>query len=188
MSGEFTALATLRSGDPLLTRVATDRGSVYFCATTPAPADSSLATAGVVFYVLVQRALAAGAVSLGSTRHLIAGDPQREDPLAWRPVSGADTAISTDYASACGVYEAPGGRLIAVNRSPAEALAQVVADKNVTDLFRGLDFSRVDDRAGNIASLIQEVWRIFLVAMMVALLGEAALCLPKTVPARRATA
>ena len=42
--------------------------------------DSSLATSGVVFYVLVQRALAAGAASLGSTRQLVAGDAAGEDP------------------------------------------------------------------------------------------------------------
>ena len=55
-SGEFTPLATLRGGSPLLARLNTERGSAYFFATTPAPGDSSLATAGVVFYVMVQRA------------------------------------------------------------------------------------------------------------------------------------
>ncbi len=43
------------------------------------------------------------------------------------------------------------------------------------ELFHGLDFARVDDRAGNLASLIQEVWRLFLVAMMTAMVVEAAL-------------
>ena len=65
LSGEVTPLATLQGGAPLLARVTTNRGAAYFCATTPAPADSSLATNGVVFYVLVQRALAAGAAALG---------------------------------------------------------------------------------------------------------------------------
>ncbi len=55
LAGEVTPLATLRGGAPLLARVATSHGAAYFCATTPAPADSSLATDGVVFYVLVQR-------------------------------------------------------------------------------------------------------------------------------------
>ena len=45
----------------------------------------------------------------------------------------------------------------------------MLVDTRVAELFRGLDFARVDDRAGNLASLIQEIWRMFLVAMMVAM-------------------
>jgi hypothetical protein len=37
----------------------------------------------------------------------------------------------------------------------------------------------VDDRAGRIGSLIQEIWRLFLTAMLVAMVAEAALCLPR---------
>ena len=106
LSGEFTALATLRDGPPLLARVATDQGAVYFCATTPAPSDSSLATEGVVFYVLVQRALASGAIALGSTRQLSAGDAIRGEPTLWKRISGAEAALSTDYSFHSGVYQA----------------------------------------------------------------------------------
>ena len=42
-------------------------------------------------------------------------------------------------------------------------------------------YSRVDDKAGSFGSLIQEIWRMFLTAMMVAMVAEAALCLPKVV-------
>jgi hypothetical protein len=187
LSGELTALATLRDGAPLLARVATDQGAVYFCATTPAPSDSSLATGGVVFYVLIQRALASGAVALGSTRQLSAGDSIRGDATQWKRVSGAEAALSTDYSFHSGVFEAS-ERLLAVNRAPGEALAPVVADGKVAELFRGLDFARVDDRAGSISSLIQEIWRVFLVSMMVAMLAEAALCLPKVARSRGAAA
>jgi hypothetical protein len=187
LTGDVTALATLRDGPPLLGRVATDQGAVYFCATTPAPADSSLATGGVVFYVLIQRALASGASALGSTRQLSAGDAVRGDKLLWKRVSGDEAALSTDYSFQSGVYEA-GERLLAVNRNPAEALAPVVADTKVSELFRGLDFARVNDRAGNIGSLIQEIWRVFLVSMMIAMLAEAALCIPKVARVRGAAA
>jgi hypothetical protein len=185
LSGEVTPLATLRSGAPLLARVTTDRGSAYFCATTPAAGDSSLATSGVVFYVMVQRALAAGAAALGSTHQVTAGDPPRDDPALWKRVAGAEEALSTDFPFHRGVYQA-GDRLLAVNRAAGEAGAPVLAGRRVAGLFRGLDFARVDDRAGNIGSLIQEIWRLFLVAMMVAMVAEAALCLPKLAPARGA--
>ena len=187
LKGDVTALATLRDGPPLLARAATDHGSVYFCATTPAPADSSMASGGVVFYVMVQRAPASGAAALGSTRQLLAGEKAQEPQTVWRRVSGASEALSTDYAFHAGVYEA-GEKLLAVNRAPAEALSPVLADLRVAELFRGLDFARVDDRAGNLSSLIQEIWRMFLVTMMAAMVGEAALCLPKVARARGAAA
>jgi hypothetical protein len=137
----------------------------------------------VVLYVLVQRASAAGAQVLGNTRRLIAGDPAGEDPVKWKRVAGADPALSTDYPLHRGIYRAD-ERLLAVSRAAAEDLAPVLADGRVAQLFRGLDFARVDDRAGNISSLIQEIWRLFLVAMMVSMVVEAGLCLPR--PARPA--
>jgi hypothetical protein len=176
--GELTALATLRGGAPLLARATTDGGAAYFCATTTAGGDSSLAANGVVLYVMVQRAMAAGAAALGSTRQLVAGEPMREDPIHWERVAGGEEAISTEYAAHRGVY-ASNDRLLAVNRSAAEESAAVLADRRVDDLFRGLDFARVDDRAGSLSSLIQEIWRLFLTAMLVAMVAEAGLCLPK---------
>ncbi len=182
LEGEFTPLGTLRGGSPLLARVSTDRGGVYFCATTPAFADSSLAADGVVLYVLVQRALAAGASALERTRMLVAGGPASDPASAWTRLAGADEAVSTEYPLHRGVY-ASGGRLLAVNRPEAEDAAPRLADDRLAGLFRGLDFSRVDERAGGAGPLIQEIWRVFLTAMIAALIIEAALCLP-----RRATA
>jgi Aerotolerance regulator N-terminal len=180
LAGEFTPLATLKGGAPLLARVTTNRGGTYFCATNPAVGESSLATEGVVLYVLVQRALAGGAAALGNTRQLVAGDPADHDPSKWKRLAGSDEAASTDYPLHSGVYLS-GDRLLAVNRASAEDSARVLPDQRVAGLFRGLDFKRVDDRAGSISSLIQEIWRLFLVAMMLAMLVEAALCLPKMV-------
>jgi hypothetical protein len=183
IAGELTPLANLRDGAPLLGRVTTDRGSAYFCATTASGADSSLASDGVVFYVLVQRALTSGATALGSTQQLTAGPLGRRDATSWRRVAGGDDALSTDFSFHRGVYQA-GDRLLAVNRAPGEAPAPILAGRRVDALFQGLDFARVDDRAGSTGSLIQEIWRLFLVSMMGAMIVEAALCLPR--PALRA--
>jgi hypothetical protein len=181
LSGEHIPLATLKGGTPLLARVTTNRGGVYFCATTPAMSDSSLAENGVVLYVLVQRALALGAAVLGNTRQLISGDVSGEQPTAWQQVAGPPEALSTEFAYHGGVYSA-GERLLALNRASAEDQAAVLADGRVAELFQGLDFARVDDKAGNLAALIQEIWRLFLVAMIIALIVEAALCLPRIAP------
>jgi hypothetical protein len=178
LSGEFTTLAALRGGAPLLARMTTNAGGLYFCATTPTPGDSSLAISGVVFYVLVQRAAAAGAAVLGNTQQLTAGDPGGENPREWKRVAGAEFGLSTDYGLHSGIYRSA-ERLLAVRRAPAEDLAAVLNDGRTAELFRGLDFARVDDRAGNISSLIQEIWRLFLIAMMISMIVEAGLCLPR---------
>jgi hypothetical protein len=187
LAGELTPLAMLRGGAPLLARAATNRGGVYFCATTPAAADSSLANNGVVLYVLVQRALADGAAVLGTTRQLIAGDAKDDDATTWQGLAAPDGALSTEYAFHQGAYEA-GERLLAVNRAAAEDQAPVLVDRRVAELFKGLDFSRVDDQADGAGSLVQEIWRMFLIAMIVALMLEAVLCLSRPVRAPGGTA
>ena len=161
MSGDFTTLAALRGGAPLLARVTTDCGGVCFWATTPAAADSSLAADAVVFYVAVQRAMASGATLLGNTRNLIAGRPPADIPRSWQRLAGGERALSTEYPFYPGVYQA-GERLLAVNRAVAEDQAAVLDDSRVAELFRGLDFTRVDDRAGSAKALVEEIWRLFL--------------------------
>jgi hypothetical protein len=178
VEGELTPLASLKGGRTLLARLPTNRGGAYFCTTTTDGGDSSLASNGVVLYVLVHRTLTAGAAVLGQTRQLIAGEAAAEQPAAWQQVAGPPDALSTDYAHHAGVYAA-GEKLFAVNRSPAEDQAAVLSDERVTELFKGLDFTRVDDRAGSLVGLIQEIWRTFLVSMMIALIVEAGLCLPR---------
>ncbi|HEY2841374.1 MAG TPA: BatA domain-containing protein [Pirellulales bacterium] len=180
LAGELTPLAVLRGGAPLLARVATNRGGVYFCATTPAAADSSLANNGVVLYVLVQRAIADGAAVLGTTRQLVAGEAKDDDATTWQGLAAPEGALSTEYPFHQGAYEA-GERLLAVNRAAAEDQAPVLVDRRVEELFRGLDFSRVDDQADGAGSLVQEIWRMFLIAMIVAMLFEAVLCLSRPV-------
>jgi hypothetical protein len=178
LSGDLTPLARLRGGALLLARVATDAGGAYFCATRPVAGDSSLAVDGVVLYVMVQRAQAAGAEALERTRALVAVAHPAGDASGWKRLAGDDEAVSTEYPLHGGVYLS-GERLLAVNRPAAEDSAPVLTDDRVAGLFRGLDFARVDDREGNIDSLIQEIWRLFLVAMMLALVVEAWLCLPR---------
>jgi hypothetical protein len=166
----------------MLGRATTPRGGVYFVATTAASGDSSLGANGVVLYVLVQRALAAGAAVLGDTRQVTAGDPSvvsAERPQEWRQVAGPLDALSTDYAFHSGVYQS-GEKLFAVNSSASEDHAPVLSDQRVAALFTGLDFARVDDQAGSLAALINEIWRPFLAAMIVALIVEAILCMPRT--------
>lgn len=180
LEGELIPLATLKEGKPLLARVASNRGGIYFLATTAAPLDSSLATNGIVLYVLVQRALAQGALVLDNTQQLVAGSPETSGSLEWQRLSGIEEMLSSAAGFHRGVYAA-GERLYAVNRPTTEDQATILADSRVDELFQGLDFSRVSEQAGSLSGLVQEIWRLFLGAMLVALVGEAALCLPQAV-------
>ncbi|HXY33112.1 MAG TPA: BatA domain-containing protein [Planctomycetaceae bacterium] len=181
LAGDFTPLAGLQGGSPLLARSTQNHSGAYFLATTTSPADSSLATDGVVLYVLVQRAMAAGAASLGTIRQLAAGEALPANlPDSWQRLAGPEDALSGAYPVHRGVYLA-GDQLLAINRPMEEDQAPILDDGRVADLFAGLNFIRVDHRAGHIGILIEEIWRPFLFAMIVALIVEAALCLPRYV-------
>ncbi len=175
--GDTTSLATLRNGKTLFARVPTDRGAVYVCATGTSEDDSNMATNAVVLYVAVQRALAAGAGRLGATRQLDAGASSVAGP-AWQRLSQEGEGLSTQYHSHAGVYQAD-ERLLAVNRPDQEDQAKILADTQVDNLFQGLDMVRIRDRLTGGSNLVQEIWRMFLMAMLVLLLVEAALCLPR---------
>ena len=185
--GELTALATLEDGSPLLARAMTPGANVYFCGTTAREEDSSMATSGVVLYAMMHRAIEAGAQSLGSAQQFIAGAVAVENDGQWRQVAGPRDALSSDYARVAGVYQM-GDRWFAINRSEEEDLQAVVPEERVSSLFAELDFSRVNDTVGNQRSLIREVWRVFLVIMLIALFVEAVLCLPRRIAKEKGVA
>ena len=143
--------------------------------------------------------ISGGVNALGTTRQIAAGDTgieaaiagaNQENPLSsdgWLQLAGSRDALSTAYRFHAGVYDA-GGRLLAINRPAVEDRTATLADDRIAELFRGLDFIRVDDRAGSLNQLIQEIWRLFLLAMLVALIAEAILCMPSTPKPRSAAA
>ncbi len=179
VEGEISMLATLTGGDALLARVPTSRGGVYFFSASPDPKASTLAESGIVLFVAVQRAVERGQSVLGNTTQRLAGE-SKEPTDQWRQLAGDSNSLSTEYGSQSGIYQAD-DRLLAVNRSPGEDQREVLEDSKVESLFAGLSFARVDDQAGNLSGIVREVWRFFLIAMIVALLLEAFLCLPRNV-------
>jgi hypothetical protein len=209
IAGEGTPLAALPDGRPLLVRAATDRGGVYFLATTPALRDSDLASNGVVLYAIVQRAIDDGLKSVGTAQQADAGnnalggkssgmDRRRPQPVAspaldlvaspapepaqqaWRQIAGPPCA-STETGFQAGVYESR-GRLLALNRPAVEDATEVITDRQLETLFQGLSFSRFEQKAGGLGSIVEEVWRLFLIALLLALVAEGLLCLPRRLP------
>jgi hypothetical protein len=179
LEGECIKLATLTGGDPLLARVPTDRGGVYFCTASTQSEASSLAVNGIVLYISIQRAIQKGLESLGNTVHRVAGAID-EPTTEWQMVTGNAEAISTEYGMQAGVYY-EGDKLFAVNRALVEDQKEIIEDTQLNRIFAGLDFSRVNDQAGSLSGIVREIWRLFLVTMIAAMLIEAGLCLPRRV-------
>ena len=179
--GEGTALATLADSTPLLLRAARD--GVSFLATTPASRDSDLAAGGIVLYALVQRAIDLGLERLSPARQALAGTPlsgageSAVDDAAWRQVAGSP-APSSEAGFHGGVFESR-GRLVAVNRPAGEDAAAIVPDEEIDRLFDGVTFNRIRQQAGATGGVVEEVWRTFLVAMLLALAAEGLLSLPR---------
>lgn len=186
IAGDAVPLASLPGAVPLVARSSEIEG-VTFCATTPAARDSSLADEGIVLYALVQRAIDRGRTVLGSARQLDAGPAAvavAASGPAWTRLAGPVGGASTEAGLHAGVFQT-GDRLIAVNRPAAEDGAVAIGDDRTDALFRGLAFSRITGRAGDSDSIVQEIWRAFLIAMLLALVGEGLLSLPRK-PAQNA--
>ncbi len=178
--GDGVPLARLGPGVPLLVR--STAGGAYFLGTLPGPSASSLARDGVVMFAMLHRALNDGARGLGNAQErYCARDALGDDPGKWRPISAArDVGLPAAAALPlrAGVV-ASGDKRIALNRPPAEDQTRMLAPGTLDGLFTGLDYERVEDSLESNRSLTSEVWRTFLIAMALFLVGEALLCMPQ---------
>ena len=173
-----TTLARYGDDNPMLVRMPTDRGGVYFCSTLPTAQFSSLERDGVVFYVMLQRALAEGCRALATTSQRNAGPSVLTDRDRWEAVApAADAPTLSQRGLHAGVYR-DAEYWAAVNRSRAEDSTNVTPVATVDELFDGLSYRRIDVAVGDTSALASEIWRAFLVAMGIALIVEAVLSLP----------
>ena len=191
LSGEVVPLATLPDSLPLVARVPDGRG-ITFCATLPRPRDSSLASEGIVLYAILQRLIERGLAPLAGARQVDAGPAARglmaaaEPDARWERLAGSPGNAGAEDAWQAGVYSTA-GRLVGINRPPAEDAATIASPERIDGLFRGLAYTRVEGRAGRGDSIVQEIWRAFLIAMLLALVGEGLLSLPRRRPVPQAT-
>jgi hypothetical protein len=136
---------------------------------------------------MVQRAIDRGLASLGKSRQMDAGSMASflaDDKAGWSRLAGPADALSTEMGLHAGVF-ANGERLVAVNRPAAEDTAEITGNARIDEVFGDLPFARLTGRAGSADSLVQEIWRAFLIAMMLALIAEGLLCLPRSAAAER---
>ena len=173
-----TTLARYGDDIPLLTRINTDQGGAYFCSTLPTAQYSSLERDGVVYYIMLQRALAKGCRALAEASQRDAAPDALADREQWKPVAPeGDTVSVSQRGMHAGVYRDE-TYWVAVNRSEAEDTSKAAPVESVDALFSELSYRRIDVEVGDTSSLANELWRIFLIAMLVALIVEAVLSLP----------
>ena len=173
-----TPLARFDDETPLLTRVPMDHGAIYFCSTLPTAQYSSLERDGIVFYIMLQRALTEGCLTLAAAAQRDAGVGVLADRDQWESVAPAENTASLSQRELhAGVYR-EGEYWVAVNRSHAEDSAKTSPVETVDALFDGLSYRRIDVDVGDTSALASELWRIFLIAMALALILEAILSLP----------
>ncbi len=195
VQGKLSPLASLPSGLPILANLESSAASqtsvpngteagtwiaspnITVCATTPSDRDSTLAGDGVVLYVAVQRLLGLGSQRAATVRTVTAGEDRTrfDGPVELR--AGNPTAPSTEYSLHAGVYDTQ-GELIAIERGPQEDSSRMIDDQELGQSFGSLPWARVGLNNAQ-SQLIQEIWRWFVIAMLVAMFAEAILCLPR---------
>lgn len=173
-----TTLARFSNDAPLLTHIPTNHGAVYFCSTLPSAQYSSLQRDGVTFYVMLHRALAEGCSVLGMAAQHNASADLFPDSSQWEAVAPEGNAESLSQRGLhAGIYR-NGDRWVAVNRNETEDIAKTASVDKVDALFSELSYRRIDVEVGDTSSLASELWRAFLIAMIIALIVEAVLSLP----------
>ncbi len=182
-----TTLAQLENNATLLQRCKTTGGTLYFLSTWPVGTHSSLDREGITLFVAIQRAIAQGIETVGNAKSLAAGSaPAQVVQELPQVLSAAADPWLGGRSQRAGVY-GDASLWVALNRPAAEDRGQNMGRGEIESLLAGLDFQIVEDQVGSGRSLASEVWRLFILAMGLALIAEAALCLPpKAAPAAKA--
>ena len=94
--------------------------------------------------------------------------------------AGDANVLSNQFSQHPGVYRSD-ALLIAQNRLGDEDSGKLVNAETLSSLFGALKWSRIEVGA-TAKSLVQEIWRWFLIVMLVAMVLEAILCMPKRRP------
>lgn len=184
--GDATPLATFADGARLLARAPTTAGGAYFLATTPAPGVSNLASEGATLVAIVHRALEVGEAAAAARGRAWAGrfDLTRHGGAAeaWRsalePAGSRSGRLLAERFHDVHVLT-DGERHVALERAPGEDLRAPLTPEAFGAALPGVEVAVVQE-AGDDGGLLREVWRLFLVLLVLALIAEAALCVTES--------
>lgn len=179
--GEASPLARWEDGEPAITRRIVERGTVWSLGSVPDYTWSNLGDADVLLPA-VQRIITAGTDRFDASYLTTVG------AAASRLLPGETRTRLDDYGTPdpanagqeAGVFRL-GDRLLAVNRPPQEDSLEILSREALDAALDGTHYTLLD-QAGQASdpSLARDVWRAFLVAVLLFLISEAILCLPKS--------
>lgn len=173
--GPGNALAAFGDNQPFLLRGNLGAGEFYLVATLPHPDWSSLSE-GPVLIPWLQRILEAGSRRLQSSAMAVAGDFTRPgSSREWAPLQAS---AADDVRIHAGVYT-NANQWLAVNPPPLENDPRRVANEDVEAVLQTLGLRQFNDSSADEDVLQGEVWRWFLFAMLLFLLAEGWLILPR---------
>jgi len=179
--GEATVLASWEDATPFLVRRILGDGTAIFAASLPDYRWSNLADADVLL-PLIQRMITTGDERFGSTFAAVTGSINQQN-ISNEVLTRLDSYAESQSSNApyhSGVWQF-GARTLATNRPKAEDQWQIISNAQLSTLFEGTSFKLFEDK-GQSDALAQEIWRAFLIAMLIFLITEAILCLqPKAV-------
>jgi hypothetical protein len=178
--GDATSLARWEDGEPFITRRIVDHGTAWFVGSLPDYTWSNLGDADVLLPT-VQRIISDGADRFDASYLTTVGSE------ASQLLPGETRARLDDYgtpdpaniAFEAGIFRL-GERLLAVNRPAQEDNPEILSREQLDQILEGTKYTLLD-QAGQASdpSLSRDVWRAFLVAVLLFLISEAILCLPK---------
>jgi hypothetical protein len=174
------ALAKSASGKPLLSKLPTSYGQLFVCHTSVSESASNLKEDGVCLYIMLQRALYDSS-SLSDQSHWTAGMPIPFALQEWTPANDASQkVIPWERSIQSGAYSLE-DNMIAVNRAVTEDTLTSLPEKTLENMLQGVTYQSIVDDAGKPNSLAREIWRVFIVGMILFLLMEAWLSMPNRV-------
>lgn len=164
------AIAYFEDGSAFITRRIIGRGQLVVCATTVEPDWSSLRD-GTVLVPLIQRLFDAGAKRITQSDMIVCGENSLNGATQIRPVEGNDYRINA------GVYRVD-GQLVAVNHPPDEDIFEIVDETVARKLFTSVPVAYFEEKTADGQGFQSEIWRTFLIAMVMFLIIESILVLP----------
>ncbi len=178
-TGDASVLARWEDGQPFLSRLIVERGTAWFAATLPDYTWSNLGD-GDILLPFLQRIVIAGAERFDSD-YIAAVGSDLARPLAAETLTRLDDHGTPDPANAAhsaGVFRI-GERLIALNRPAMEKEIEVLTREQLDIALDGTAYTLLE-QAGKAddPTLSRDVWRAFLVGLILLLIAEALLCLP----------
>ena len=174
-SSDAIPLASWDDGSPLLVRKVLGQGMAHLLTTLPDYTWSDLEQTAL-HLVLVQRLLESGAARLDESSQTAGQAPTLTANLINSAIDGAS------YPDSAGIYRVEDGEasLLALNLPKSElTLSKLDPEEIEESLLPDTRVSFFEQKTESDSSLLQEIWRPFLLAMLLFLLAEAILTLNK---------